>query len=115
IPVQRDKHRRPLILVPALGIHCWTFDLMPNRSMVRYLMARGHDVYVIDWGRPSLANRNLDLNTYVNQWLPEAVEAVRKHAATDRVNLLGYCMGGLLCLMYLGGHPEAPVGSLVTI
>ena len=24
IPVRREKHRIPLILVPALGIHCWT-------------------------------------------------------------------------------------------
>ena len=51
VAVQHDKHRLPLVLVPALGIHSWTFDLMPNRSMVRYLMARGHDVYVIDWAR----------------------------------------------------------------
>ncbi len=61
VPVRRDKHRLPLILVPALGIHCWTFDLMPNRSMVRYLMARGHDVYLIDWGQPSQADRELGL------------------------------------------------------
>lgn len=115
VPVARGKHRRPLILVPALGIHCWTFDLMPDRSMVRYLMARGHDVYVIDWGRPSLANRDLDLDTYVNQWMPAAVQAVAEHGDADSVNLLGYCMGGLLCLMYLGGHPDAPVRSLATI
>ncbi|AFT70620.1 Hydrolase, alpha/beta fold family protein [Alloalcanivorax dieselolei B5] len=115
IPVERHQHRRPLLLVPALGIHCWTFDLMPNRSMVRYLMARGHDVYLIDWGQPSKADRELDLNTYVNHWLPAAVEAVRDHTGAEDINLLGYCMGGLLNLMYLGGHPGAPVHSLATI
>ncbi len=115
VPVRRDKHRVPLILVPALGIRCWTFDLMPNRSMVRYLMARGHDVYLIDWGQPSQANRELDLDTYVNRWLPDAVDAVRRASGSERVNLLGYCMGGLLCLLYLGGHPQAPVNSLATI
>lgn len=115
VPVRREKHRVPLILVPALGIHCWTFDLMPNRSMVRYLMARGHDVFVIDWGQPSQANRDLDLDTYVNRWMPAAVEAVRAQAGTEQVNLLGYCMGGLLCMLYLGGHPQAPVRTLSTI
>ena len=115
IPVRREKHRIPLILVPALGIHCWTYDLMPNRSMVRYLMARGHDVYLIDWGQPSQADRDLDLDTYVNQWLPQVVERVREHTGSDQVNLLGYCMGGLLCMLYLGSHPGAPVRSLSTI
>ena len=115
VPVSREKHRIPLILVPALGIHCWTYDLMPNRSMVRYLMARGHDVYLIDWGQPSQADRDLDLDTYVNQWLPEVVARVREHTGSDQVNLLGYCMGGLLCMLYLGGHPDAPVRSLSTI
>ncbi|EKF74089.1 polyhydroxyalkanoate synthase [Alcanivorax hongdengensis A-11-3] len=115
LPVSREKHRIPLLLVPALGIHCWTYDLMPNRSMVRYLMARGYDVYLIDWGKPSNADRSLGLDTYVNRWLPEAVNAVQAHAECKDVNLMGYCMGGLLCLMYLGGHPGSPVKNLVTI
>tara|TARA_B100000676_G_C17990571_1_gene794641 strand:+ start:322 stop:1446 length:1125 start_codon:yes stop_codon:yes gene_type:complete len=115
MPVERNKFRVPLILVPALGIHCWTYDLMPNRSMVRYLMARGYDIYLIDWGKPSQAERSLDLDTYVNRWLPAAVDRVREHSGQQQVNLLGYCMGGLLCLMYLGGHPDAPVRSLITI
>lgn len=115
VAVQRQKHRVPLLLVPALGIHCWTYDIMPNRSMVRYLMARGYDVYLIDWGQPSQADRNLDLDTYVNRWLPQAVAAVQARADSDQVNLVGYCMGGLLCLMYLGAHPQAPVRALATI
>lgn len=115
LPVSTDKHRIPLLLVPALGIHCWTYDLMPNRSMVRYLMARGYDVYLIDWGKPSQADRSLDLDTYVNRWFPAAAEAVKQHSGQPQINLLGYCMGGLLCLMYLGGHPQAPVRNLITI
>lgn len=115
LSIEKEKHRIPLLLVPALGIHCWTYDLMPNRSMARYLMARGYDIYLIDFGKPSQAERSLSLDTYVNRWLPAAVEAVKQHAEQPEVNLLGYCMGGLLCLMYLGSHTDAPVKSLVTI
>ncbi|MAX55722.1 MAG: polyhydroxyalkanoate synthase [Alcanivoracaceae bacterium] len=115
LAVQRERHRIPLILVPALGIHCWTYDLMPNRSMVKYLMARGYDVYLVDWGKPSQAEHGLDLDTYVNRWLPAAVDAVCEHAEVESVNLMGYCMGGLLCLMYLGGHEDSPVQNLITI
>lgn len=113
--VSRSKHRTPILLVPALGIHCWTYDLMPNRSMVRYLMARGYEVYLVDWGRPSESGEKLKLDTYVNRWLPAAVEATCEHAGAESTSLLGYCMGGLLCLMYLGGHPDAQVRNLITI
>lgn len=115
IPVEKKKYRLPLILIPALGIHSWTFDIMPTRSMVRYLMARGHQVYLIDWGAPSQSERDLDLNSYVNHWMPQAVAAVKEHADATQVNLVGYCMGGLLALLYLGGHPDAPVRSIATI
>jgi polyhydroxyalkanoate synthase len=43
------------------------------------------------------------------------VDAVKAHAETEAINMMGYCMGGLLCLMYLGGHSDAPVRSLITI
>lgn len=115
LDVETKKHRIPLVLIPALGIHSWTFDIKPNRSMVRYLMARGYQVYLIDWGSPSAADRELNLDTYVNRWMPKAIDAVQRHSGAPNVNLVGYCMGGLLALMYLGGHEEAPVKSLSTI
>lgn len=115
VPVERNQHRIPVLLIPALGIQAWTWDLMPNRSMVRYLMARGYDVYLLDWGKPSLSDRELGLSTYVNEWMPAAVEAVRQHAPAEEVTLVGYCMGGLLALMYLGAFPDAPVRNLSTI
>ena len=83
--------------------------------MVRYLMARGYDVYLLDWGKPSQSEREIGLNTYVNEWMPAAVQAVREHAECDEISLVGYCMGGLLCLMYLGAWPDAPVRNLSTI
>lgn len=115
LPVSAERQRQPLLLVPALGIHAWTFDIMPSRSMVRYLMARGFDVYLVDWGQPSHSEREITLDTYVNQWMPAAVNAVTDHAECDRLSVLGYCMGGLLSLMYLGAHPQAPVDNLITI
>lgn len=115
LPVSEQQQRVPVILVPALGIHGWTFDIMPERSMVRYLLARGFDVYLLDWGRPSQSDREVTLDSYVNHWLPAAVNAVTQDAGSKQVSLIGYCMGGLLCLMYLGAWREAPVRNLVTL
>ena len=30
-------------------------------------------------------------------------------------SLFGYCMGGLLALLYAGTHPDAPLRNLVTL
>src|SRR5690606_36632947 len=73
------------------------------------------EVYLLDWGRPSASHRELRLDTYVNDWLPAAVRAVREDSGADEISQLGYCMVGLLCMMYLGGHEDAPVANLVTI
>lgn len=115
VQVENEKKRVPLLLVPALGIHAWTFDIMPTRSMVRYLMARGFDVFLIDWGKPSRSDREITLDTYVNQWFPSAMNAVKRHSGSDKVSIMGYCMGGLLSLMYLGVHGSKDVPNLITI
>ena len=49
-PVAQEKHRVPVLLVPALAATAVCFDLFPNRSVVRYLLAQGFDVYLLDWG-----------------------------------------------------------------
>jgi poly[(R)-3-hydroxyalkanoate] polymerase subunit PhaC len=115
VDVSKTPHKTPILLIPALGIQAWTWDLMPSRSMVRYLMARGYEVYLLDWGKPSLSNRELGLSTYVTEWMPAAVEAVRSHAEVEQISLVGYCMGGLLAMMYLGAFADAPVRNLSTI
>ena len=52
MPIQRVQHAVPLVLVPPLGVTTETFDLMPQRSLVRYLVASGFKVYLVDWGKP---------------------------------------------------------------
>ena len=50
------------------------------------------------------------LETYVDDYVPPAVEAVG-----GEVTLMGYCMGGLLALLSVARHPELAVRNLVTI
>lgn len=114
-PVQRQKHRIPLIMVPPLGVFAWIFDLMADRSLVRYFLAHGYDVYLIDWGNPGRDDKYLTLETYVGHWFPLAMKAIREHSGSQQQSMLGYCMGGLLSLFYLGAHQDKDVVNLVTI
>lgn len=115
VPVSTTPHRVPLLMVPPLGTHTWIFDLMSDRSIVRYFRARGFEVYLIDWGVPTSEDHNLSLDTYVNRWMPAAIDTVRKHSGQQDVALLGYCMGGLLSLMALGAKHDPHIKALVTI
>jgi polyhydroxyalkanoate synthase subunit PhaC len=115
LPVSRERHALPLVLVPPLGVHTWIFDLLRERSLVRYFLARGFDVYLIDWGAPGVDDHQLSLDTYVNRWFPQAVAAVRTHSGQQELSLLGYCMGGLLSLMYVAASRDEGVRNLATI
>lgn len=105
----------PLVLVPPLGVFGWIFDLLADRSMVRYFLAHGFDVYLIDWGAPREDDKDISLEDYVCRWFPRAMAAIREHSGSEEQSLVGYCMGGLLALMYLASSQDDKVTNLVTI
>jgi polyhydroxyalkanoate synthase len=115
VAVNKKHYPIPLILVPPLGVYAWIFDLMADRSLVRYFLARGFEVYLIDWGKPGPNEAELSLETYTLNWFPKAVEVVQNHSGQQQVSLIGYCMGGLLSLMYTAAKGTDVVRNIVTI
>jgi polyhydroxyalkanoate synthase len=113
--VRKRRFAEPIVLVPPLGVFAWIFDLMADRSMVKYFLAHGFDVYLIDWGAPGADDQDISLENYVVDWFPEAMARIREHSGQEKVSLMGYCMGGLLALLYLAAHRDRNVTNLVTI
>jgi polyhydroxyalkanoate synthase len=95
----------PLVLVYALVNRPYVLDLSPDRSVVRALRAGGSDVYLVDWGEPSLLDGPLTLADYVTRYLDNCVDAVRDRTGAAQVDLLGYCMGGTMATMYAALEP----------
>ena len=58
-------------------------DLQEDRSLVRNLLNLGVDLYVVDWGNPSRADRYLTLDDYINGYLDECVDVIAR-APRDR-------------------------------
>ncbi len=104
----------PLLVCYALVNRPYMIDLQHDRSLVRGLLARGEDVYVLDWGYPDRSDRFLDLDDYVNRFIDGAVEHLRAASGLEAVNLLGICQGGTFSLCYAALHLEK-VGNLVTM
>lgn len=115
MPIERKRHPIPLVLVPPLGVTTETFDLMPNRSLVRYMSARGFKTYMIDWGKPQKRHAHLCMRHYADEMMSEALAAVRKHSGSEQVSLMGWCMGGLISLMHAGLKEDPRITNIVTI
>lgn len=114
-PVVDERHRVPVVLVPPLAATSLNFDLLPNRSLVKFLLAAGYPVYLIDWGDPQADHHHLGLAHYTTRMLPEALEKIRAHSGEQQVTLFGYCMGGLFCLIYAGWSQDKQIRNIVTV
>lgn len=115
VEVNPSRYPIPLVFVPPLGVYGWVFDLMAERSLVRYFLAHGFSVYIIDWGHPTVSESYLSLETYTLNWFPKAIEAIKAHSGQEQLSLVGYCMGGLLSLIYTAADTHNNVKNLVTI
>ncbi len=115
MPIQREQFKRPLVLVPPLGVTTETFDLLPHRSLVKYMAACGFKTYLIDWGKPTKKHAHLGLQDYAETMMGEALETIRQHSGCKEVSLMGWCMGGLISLIYMGLTKDPKVKNLVTV
>ncbi len=107
-----EVYRTPVLLVMSLVSKPYILDLAPGQSMVEYLVKQGFDVYMIDWGVPRPEDKHLKLEDYVLDFLPECMERVRQDSEEDLVSIVGYCMGGLLSVLYAALNDDAPLRNL---
>lgn len=110
-----EQHPVPVLLVHSLISRPYILDLIPGNSFIEYLLDRGFDVYLVDWGVPAAEDARLRLEDYVLEYLPDMVRAVLATTGAMELSLLGYCMGGLLALLYAATHPQAPLRALLTL
>lgn len=104
----------PLLICYALVNRPYMVDLQTDKSIVRGLLSRGQDVYILDWGYPDRSDRYLELEDYIERFLGGAVDHLRRSHGLDAVNVLGICQGGAFSLCYAALNP-GKVRNLVTM
>jgi len=112
-PLQR-RHRTPLLIVYALIKRPFILDLQAGKSVIENLLQQGFEVYLTDWLPPARADSWRGFDAYVNGDLADAVRVVQLTEEVEEVNLMGYCLGALLTLLYSALHREN-VKNLVTL
>jgi polyhydroxyalkanoate synthase subunit PhaC len=114
-PLADEIYRVPLLLVMALTNRGYILDLAPGQSLVEFLLRQGYDVFVIDWNPPRSDETRLRLEDYTLDLIPEAVARVLQASGEAELNLVGYCMGGVLSTVHAALHPRGPVKNLAVL
>ena len=109
----RKLVKTPLLITYALVNRQYMLDLQPDRSVIKGYLENGLDVYVIDWGYPTAEDMYLTMDDYLNWYMDDCVDYIRKVSGKDAINLMGVCQGGTFSIIYTALHQEK-VKSLLT-
>lgn len=96
----------PILICFSLVNRPYILDLQADRSVVRQLLQRGFDVYLIDWGIPSVSDQSLRLYDYICERMTNLVQLACLHSDSQQVSMLGYCMGGTMSAMFAALYPD---------
>ncbi|NDJ76381.1 MAG: alpha/beta fold hydrolase [Chloroflexi bacterium] len=104
----------PLLCIPSMINQYYVMDLTQERSLVRYLLAQGIDVYMLDWGSATEADRHLSLDEHITGRLGRCAHYIQGETGQRAVSLLGYCMGGMMAAVYAVLFP-GEVANLINL
>ena len=104
----------PALIVYALVNRHYMMDIDKEKSFIKKLLDSGLDLYLIDWGYPTAEDRYLTLEDYIDGYIGNAVDHIRKAHKIEQINLIGVCQGGTFSTIYAALHPDK-IKNLVTM
>jgi polyhydroxyalkanoate synthase len=113
-PSTGEVAARPLVMVPPCINKYYILDLQPENSLVRHTVEAGQTVFMVSWRNVGAELGHLTWDDYLEQGVLTALRVARDVSGADRVNALGFCIGGTLlgaALAVLAEKREALVAS----
>ena len=112
---QAREQGDPVLLVTPLAAPSLCFDLRRGCSLVEHFVTRGRPTYLVEYGEVSFKDRNLGMEHWVDEVVPEAVRAVSEHAGGRPVHVVGWSLGGIFTLLTAADSPDLPIASLTVV
>ena len=117
-PTTPKVAKRPLLIVPPCINKFYILDLQPENSFIRFAVDQGNTVFLVSWRNPKADLGHLGWDDYLEKAPLKAIEVVRAITKVDRINTLGFCVGGTIlssALAVLKARGEDPVASLTLL
>jgi len=124
-PAAARTYKTPLLIVPPCINKFYILDLQPESSLVRYALEQGFNVFLVSWRNPLASDDDgIDAATwddYLQEGVLAATRVVQDVSGQDRINALGFCVGGTLLASALalahaqGSHPVQSLTLLTTL
>ncbi|MFY9940420.1 MAG: alpha/beta fold hydrolase [Silvibacterium sp.] len=112
---QQERHPVPLLLIFALMNRPYILDLRPGHSFVEFMLTRGFDVYLLDWGAPGLEDKHLKFDDYTMEYMPRAIRKVKALSGSEEFSMLGWCIGAILTTIYASMRPDDGLRNLILL
>jgi polyhydroxyalkanoate synthase len=113
-PATKEVYERPLLIFPPWINKFYILDLRPENSFIRWAVAQGYTVFVASWVNPDRRLAKETFEDYMRKGIFAALDAVRAAADVEKVNVIGYCIGGTLlsaALAYMAAKGDKRIKS----
>ena len=117
-PATEKVRQRPLVMFPPCINKFYILDLQPDNSIVRYMVAQGHPVFMVSWRNVGPEQGHLTWDDYLEKGVKQAIDVALDVSGADKVNTLGFCVGGTLlgsALAVLRARGEDKVASMTLL
>lgn len=108
----------PVLFVPPPSAPARCYDLRRGCSLAEHVVRAGRRSYLLDPARADAdgrAGRDAGLREWVRDLLPDAIRAVSRDAGGQPVQLVGWCLGGVVSLLAAADDPDLPIASVAAI
>jgi polyhydroxyalkanoate synthase len=100
-PTQAKVFETPIVIVTPWINKFYILDLNPKKSLMKFLLDQGFDVYVTSWKNPGEDMRNVTFDDYLTEGIGSIVETARAISGAKQVHAVGYCIGGAALTAYM--------------
>src|SRR6185503_7741226 len=88
--------KRPLVMIPPCINKYYILDLQPENSFAGYAVDRGHTVFMVSWRNVEAEQGHYGWEAYLELGVFQALRVAQEITKADKVNALGFCVGGTL-------------------
>ncbi|WP_338024821.1 class I poly(R)-hydroxyalkanoic acid synthase [Alteromonas antoniana] len=117
-PQKTKTYSSPILFVPPFINKYYILDLDERKSVVNGLLEEGHSVFMISWVNPGPELADRDFVSYMKEGPLEALDVVCEITGQDKINMVGFCVGGTLLSMtaaYLRAKGDERIRSMTLL